>query len=387
MHLVQLDQVIVARKIHGLMRRVVDQVMCGAVADAVQRNGRLIHPINAAVMMNMVVVGREIGLGQRFAITPAQRDAAVAHVIHVASDHAAVAARQGKGRRACVANRTADDPHINRIIDHQRRTSADFHEQAGKRDVRRIFHCHKRWQHRHGRSALLDGCRRPEIEDALRAIEIPFAGLIEFRQQVVGVVPLPIAESKGVLRLSLKRNYPLFKIDRFDLEPLIGPIPEPVTFEHDVGLANPAPGPVALVRKNAVLTSLRAAAIDRDFPQHFGNLHKTLVRPSGKRRGRVLEEQLEAGRRLPPSLPRAHFAQVGDALGFQIGLQHFAPGRLVELAQNGRVRNRLPTIDHSAAEQTDFLALASPINDRRTFHARIFSREHKRRSQFIKAGA
>ena len=58
----------------------------------------------------------------------------------------------------------------------------------------------------------------------------------------------------------------------------------------------------------------------------------------------MLEEQLQAGLRLPPSSTGLHLAQIGDALGFEIGLEHIAVCRVIQLNQHRGIRDRRPPV-------------------------------------------
>lgn len=54
MNLVVFNDVVVAAEHDADVRRVVDEVPLGAVADAVQRNARTVHPVPAAVVVDVV---------------------------------------------------------------------------------------------------------------------------------------------------------------------------------------------------------------------------------------------------------------------------------------------------------------------------------------------
>ena len=229
------------------------------------------------------------------------------------------------------------------------------------------------------------GRGRPEVEDARLPVQVPFARLVEFGQQVVGVVPLALAEAEGVLRLGLERDDPLLRVDRLDLQPLVGPVPEPVAVEHDVLGAAPALGPVAVVGEDPLPAALGAADVHRRRAEQVDDLDEALVRPAGQGHGLVLEEQFEPRLRLAPGRTGLHLAQVRDALGLEVGLQHVAARRFVQSCQHRRIGDRLPARHDLAADQTDFGSLARPVDDRRLLGPRVLLDEFQRPGQLVDA--
>ncbi len=82
---VELDDVVVAAEADGHVRRVVDEVVRRAQSDPVQRNRFLIHARPAPVMVDVVVLRHMLRRGQGLPVPAGQDDAAVSHVVDVAT--------------------------------------------------------------------------------------------------------------------------------------------------------------------------------------------------------------------------------------------------------------------------------------------------------------
>jgi len=197
---------------------------------------------------------------------------------------------------------------------------------------------------------------------------------------------MALAEPEGVLRLGLERDDAILRVDRRDLQPLVGPIPEPITLEHDVLRTAPALGPVAIVGENAFTAAFRAAHVNRRWTEHVDDLDKAFVRPACQGHGPVLEEEFQSRFRLAPSRTGLHLAQVRNALGLEVRLQHVAAGRFVQSCQHRRIGDRLPTRHHATADQTHFGALACPVDNRRVLGPRILLNQFQRPGQLVHAG-
>ena len=75
--------------------------------------------------------------------------------------------------------------------------------------------------------------RRPEVEDGVRAIEIPFARHVDFGQHVDRIEGLAFAVAVGGKRRS-QGNFLFRRINRGDPLVGIGPAPEPIAVEPGV---------------------------------------------------------------------------------------------------------------------------------------------------------
>ena len=130
-------------------------------------------------------------------------------------------------------------------------------------------------------------------------------------------------------------------------------------------------GPVAVVGEDPLLAALGAAHVHRRRAEQVDDLDEALVRPAGQGHGLVLEEQFQPRLGLAPGRAGLHLAQVGDALGLEVGLQHLAARRFVQSCQHRRIGDRLPARHDPAADQPDFGSLARPVDDRRLLGPRV----------------
>ena len=89
-HLIELEDVVVAPEQDGGVRRVVHPVVCHAVAHAAEEDGRPVGADPAAEVVD-VVVDRIVPAGfERLAVAASQDDAVLAGVVYVAGEHAVV---------------------------------------------------------------------------------------------------------------------------------------------------------------------------------------------------------------------------------------------------------------------------------------------------------
>jgi len=228
--------------------------------------------------------------------------------------------------------------------------------------VRDALEAHERGHEGNDRLAFLDGGRRPEIEDSRLAVQVPLAGAIDLGQQVEGVEPLAVAVSVVVVRLG-QRDGALVGIDGGDLLALVGPVPEPIAVQPHVLFCGPAARPVAVVAEEPFRAPLGPAHVAGRGAEDLDDLDEALVGPAGDGHGLVLEEQLDAAR------PR--LAVVGDALPFQVGLEHLAPGGRVEALKHGGVGDRAQSGHALAADHARRRAGLALVHDGRLVGARI----------------
>ena len=104
---------------------------------------------------------------------------------------------------------------------------------SAKGDVGGLAHAHQGGDHRHHGLALVERRRRPEIENARRAVQIPLARRVQFGQQVEGIVPLALPIAVVVIGRHERDDVP-GRVDRLDLLALVGPVPKPVAVQPDV---------------------------------------------------------------------------------------------------------------------------------------------------------
>ena len=135
-NLVVLDHVVVAPEENRGVRGVVDQVVGGAAADAVQTERRPIREPAAAEVVDVVVVGCVPGGGERGTIAAGEADAALTGLIDVAADDGVIRASFNHNRSvAQVAQDAASDPDTRATLDVDSVAAADFKDQVLKRNV------------------------------------------------------------------------------------------------------------------------------------------------------------------------------------------------------------------------------------------------------------
>jgi hypothetical protein len=83
-----------------------------------------------------------------------------------------------------------------------------------------------------------------DVQNAAFPVEIPFAGRVEFFEEVIDVEPLALLDAvKGGLAGA---DYSLFGIERGDIDRLVGPVKLPVSVKEGVGRSGPATHPLAV---------------------------------------------------------------------------------------------------------------------------------------------
>jgi hypothetical protein len=115
-------------------------------------------------------------------------------------------------------------------------------------------------QHAQDRLGLrcIDALWREPIDRAGAAVEVPFARSVDLAEDIHRVVPLVLAVAVvGVGPGQLER--PGVRIDGGDGLILLEPVPEPIAVEANVGLVEPAAGPVLDVLELAVPAPLDRA--------------------------------------------------------------------------------------------------------------------------------
>ena len=133
------DSQVVAAEHDPHPRAIVDQVVRGPVADAVQGDSHALF-VKHADVMDVVVVRVILGGRQRLAVAAGNRDAVAAGFVDIAARDAVVgAAVDGHSRTivvADVADGTAGDSAVAGVPQHNRRAFATFERQAAEGDVR-----------------------------------------------------------------------------------------------------------------------------------------------------------------------------------------------------------------------------------------------------------
>ena len=123
---VELNNMIVTAEVSGRVRRIVEQVVCGAIADPVDRDAVPIHPVPPAPVVDVIVLGVEARRRERFSVASTDANAAVTRGGDVASNHSAVCATDAHSPTADVSQRAADEFVLRGPFDLNRRAAHSF---------------------------------------------------------------------------------------------------------------------------------------------------------------------------------------------------------------------------------------------------------------------
>ena len=285
----------------GLVRRVVDQVVGRAIADAAEDQpvgrGELVpREVPDVVVQGLVAAGRK-GL----AVAAFQDEAARAGVVDVAADDAvAGAAGDVDAQEPHVADFARLDAIVASAADLDAVAQAGFDDESAKDDVRGVLQQHQRRVERRehdprGRRVR----RRPEVEPARRAVDVELARPVQFLQQVQRPVPprRRVALLDAVDGRRGQGDLVFLAVDRLDPDDLLVPVEAPVALEPDAGVDVPSLGPVALVLEDARAVRVVADAGDGAGVDDLGDGRPAVVGPARQRQTLVVEEQLGRGGR------------------------------------------------------------------------------------------
>jgi len=220
--------------------------------------------------------------------------------------------------------------------------------------------------------------RRPEVEDARLAVEVPLARSVNLAEEIERIEPLADAIAVVVVG-RLDGDEALVRVNGLDGLPLVAPVPEPVAVDPGVLVADPASGAVALVEELAGLRAFGAPDVHGVRLEEADDPGEALVRPAGQGHRLVVEEEFEA--------PAARRAIVGDAEGLEVGLDHLAAGGRVEAVEDGLVGYRSPVVDQSASAQSDLVAFLGAVENWRVGGAGVVLGQFQWSAEFVGAAA
>ena len=188
-HVVVLDQVVVALDAHGAGRRVVEVVVRDARAAAFQQHGGVVGAGAAAEMMDLVVFDQHLTGGEVAAVAAADVDAGVAQRVQpVAVQLQVRAVRRDDRAAAQPTDHAAGDGGVDAGIEYQPVLLAVFKGQSLEDDVTHLVRLDEGLvpSRKHQR-AEPRVTRRPDIQAAGLAVHVPLAGPVDLFQQVEDV--------------------------------------------------------------------------------------------------------------------------------------------------------------------------------------------------------
>ena len=334
-HQVVFEDVVVAADADGHVRRVVQQIVRGTVADAAECNAAGIGELVLREPPDVVVHGLVARRRERLAVAAFQHETARAGIVDVAAfDAMAGAPRHPDAHLAHVADLAGLHAIAAPAGHGESVAEARFHDETAQRHVGGLLQRHERRVERGEHDARAGHLRgRPEIEPTRTAIRVVFAGLVQLLQQVQRAIAARrrIALLDAIDRRTGQRDLALLAIERLYPNGLFVPIVTPVSQQPDTGLDVPTGGTVATVFEGTGPWRLvggrrRGAAIN-----DLGNCRPAFVGPTGKRHALVVEEQFRHRGRAPEKVGKA--AQFLGTDVAQIGLQDLAASHRIEASQ------------------------------------------------------
>ena len=299
---------------------------------------------------------------ERFGIAAANLCPAAAQRLHRAAEDAVPLAAGDDDRVAAQPpQRAARDQAIGPAADVDPVAAAILKCQPEQDHVRDVLQNHKRF------GANAEGRRRLNRFDALGgdpvdhsgpAVEIPLARPTELAEDVQGVVPLALANAVG--RTRRDREDLRARIDLGHFQVLVVPVPVPVTVQTDVGLVLP--------RTETVLGVVEGVALAEDL----AGLDIAFLGPAGERLRRATAIQLGTAAKV------GGVAEILDPQRLQIGFEHAATGRRIELLAEPDVGNRPPASDLQAAAEDGRFPRLGLVDDRRLRGPRVLRRQAER---------
>ena len=166
----------------------------------------------------------------------------------------------------------------------------------------------------------------------------------------------------------------LLRVDRVNLDGVVGVSPTENAGQPDIIGLFPAGGPIAIVGERCPAIAEIAVAGLGPPVEHFADLRSALVGPSRQLRRLIVEEQLDARVHIGVAkATRGHPTKLRYPLSFQVHLKNLAPNRFRQPFQDGRIGDWLcgGRIELPAPADPDFLVLAGPVHDRGVRRARV----------------
>jgi hypothetical protein len=350
-----------------------------------------IHPVPAAPVVDVVVLGGEARGGERRAVAAGEADAAVAGAGDLAVGDAALLAAHAHGPGADVPQRAVLDAVAKGVLDADGGAAGGLEGEALKGHVLRALEREERVKDGDDGLAILDrlriGIGGPEVDGAGLTVEVPLAGAVDLAQQVEAVEPPALAVAVVVVRLR-ERHALRRRINGRDALPLLGPVVQPVAQRPRLLLILPACK--AVVRTGVVgnvplHARLGAGPVDLRRAVDIGDGDEALVGVARDGHRPVAEEEFQPRAARKPE-PAADRAEVGDAQRPEVGPHDVPPRRGIEAVQHGGIIHRSPTSDALTPGDADFRARRSAIDDGRRRRARILLRQRERARELVHTG-
>ena len=394
MHLVVLRNMVIAAEQERLVRRVVDQVVRHPHRDALDADRRLIGAaVPGGVVVDVTVLHHVPGRLKRGQVAPGDYDAGVAQVGEVAADKGMpLPLADFDALAAHVANGAAGQQRVLAALDGDAMLPARFDGQPPQDDMRGVIHCYDgRLEHRGDYLAPFQRRRRPEIQEAGGAVQVPLAGAVQLAQQVNPLVGRPF-DHVGMLPWPPEFNpHPLFVRFHAKDSAVRGEVGVlEVAKEPRIGLVRP--GVLARVRvvdqigvldHGAAIDVLRRLVARLDQRKPFAHLWR-IVRPAGQGHVNAVEEELQMRRRVHvdqrPKVvyaPGGKLAEVGDAAGAQVHLQHMRARSLGDTLRRRAVDQGPKARQGLATSQDRPGARRRAVDDRRRGRSGILGGERK----------
>ena len=220
--------------------------------------------------------------------------------------------------------------------------------------------------------------RRPEVENAVDAVHVVLAGLVELLQDIEEVEPLPrgevvVAVGRGGLHQAI------FGIETADPLVGVGPVIAPIPVHPDVVGRRPPARSISVVGKPAgQIPRFLAPRVGHRLGEagDFGELPG--IGPLGHGHGQVIEEELQMGRcRFAAEPARDKGARIRHTLGGQIDLHDVLLRRPGQTGPDRGIDHRRPRrrVELPAAQEAHRLALGSAVHDGRRGRARVLRAE------------
>ena len=357
---VQLDDIVVACQCQPGMRRVVDQVVAGDVADTANVDRRVVGLLEDADVMDDVVDGKVLCRRQRLAVATTQKDATTAGRVDIAAHHGALRAAVYRGAPgATVAEDALGDLAPFRVHHPHRIAVAAFQYEAPQRHVVRVLELDQVAHDRDRDVAVSNGLRRPEVDDPGLGVEIPLARAVQFLEEPLDEVAVTDPELVG--GLAPQRQRLVLNGDRLNRQP----VPPPVVLTEHADAAVRGACPAARVNVLRVVGERPLCALRRRLnnvrPDAAIDIRRVDVRRPRQRHPLPLEEEL------PERLPL-------EPEALQVALHD-------SVAVRGEPTDRGP-----AAEDRAFV-LVRPELERRLFRAGVLSAEGQRLREVVGAPA
>ena len=243
--MVVLEQQVVAAEHDAHPRSIVNEVVRGAVAHAVEHDSDALL-VEHADMVDIVVLGDVARGHQPDAVSSTQRNAVRSDVGDVVADDQVVLAVDHPHRSVVVvahaSDRTAGNRAVGRLVQDDGLTGRGFEGEAAKCQVGRAG-----LERDHGLDdrcddlmPLVDRLGRPEVEPSAGSIEIPFTGSVQLFEGVANEVA--VAGPDRVRGFAGQSDRPACRVHLLDRDDVVPPVV--AGEDKDLDLAGLAPGPL-----------------------------------------------------------------------------------------------------------------------------------------------